>query len=291
MQNGQNMEKQTHPIDETANEITRRGLMLFEGVTGMPIYEKPNVTPFIVICLNHQGWLKTIYDMKAIEFHPHELAIIPPGHILVAKETSDDYLASLLVISPQFLASLSHSHPESYEHIEYYNGSAIHLSDERYKSINGYFHMLQAISLLNYPERDELLAKQLEIGAKLIEVYIQENNAMALKHITADQDLLNRFQNAIVKHSRESRKVQFYADLLCLSPKYFGTLIKEQTGISASHWITSYVIVQAKTMLRYRKDLNIQQISYKLGFPDAAAFTRYFKANAGLSPKEYRALQ
>lgn len=291
MQNDQGMEKQAHHIDETANVITRRGLMLFEGVTGMPVFEKPNVTPFIIICLNHRGCLKTIYDMKAIEFHPHELAIIPPGHILVAKETSDDYLASLLVISPQFLTKLSHSSPESYEHIEYYNGSAIHLSDERYKSINGYFHLLQAISLLNYPERDELLAKQMEIGAKLIEAYIQENNEMALKHITADQDLLNRFQNAIVKHSSESRKVQFYADLLCLSPKYFGTLIKEQTGLSASHWITSYVIVQAKTLLRYRKDLNIQQISFQLGFPDAAAFTRYFKANTGLSPKEYRAQQ
>ena len=285
------MEKPSHPIDETANEIKKRGLMLFEGVTRMPAYEKPYVSPFIVICLNHRGWLKASYDMKAVEFHPHELAIVPPGHILVAQETSDDYLASLLVISPQFLGKLSHNHPESYEHIEYYDRSAVHLNDERYKSINGYFHIIQAISQLNSPERDEMLTKQLEIGARLIEIYIQENNAMALKHHTADQDLLNRFQNAIVKHSSESRKVQFYADLLCLSPKYFGSIIKEQTGVSASDLITRYVIVQAKTMLRYRKDLNIQQISYQLGFPDPAAFTRYFKANTGMSPREYRAQQ
>lgn len=285
------MEKKTRSIEETANEIKRRGLMLFEGVTRMPVYAKPYVSPFIVICLNHRGYAKANYDMKAVEFHPHDLVIIPPGHILVAKETSEDYLASLLVISPQFLEKLSRNHPAPYEHIEYYNNSAIHLSDERYKGINGYFHILQAISELNPSERDELLAKQLEIGVRLIEIYIQENNTMALKHITANQELLNRFQDAIVKHSSENRKVQFYADLLCLSPKYFGTIVKEQTGVSASEWITRYVIVQAKTLLRYRNDLNIQQISFQLGFSDPAAFTRYFKANTGLSPKEYRAEQ
>ena len=285
------MEKQTHPIEELANEITRRGLMVFDDVTSLHVYKKPYVAPFIVICLNHRGWLKTVYDMKTVEFHPHDLAIVFPGHILVAKETSDDYLASLLVVSPQFLEKLSNSHPSSYLHIEYYNSSTIHLSDERYKSIYGHFHLLQAINQLDYPERDELLAKQLEIGARLMEIYIQENNAMALKHITANQELLNRFQNAIVKHSSENRKVQFYADLLCLSPKYFGTIVKEQTGFSASEWITRYVIVQAKTLLRYRNDLNIQQISFQLGFSDPAAFTRYFKANTGLSPKEYRAEQ
>lgn len=285
------MEKKTRPIEEIANEITSRGLMVFEGVTRLPVYKNPSIAPFIVICLNHQGWMKANYDMKAVEFHPHELAIIPPGHIFVAEETSDDYLSSLLVISPPFLEKLSHNRFASYEHIKYYNSSAIHLSDERYKSINGYYHMLQAISQLAPPERDELLAKQLEIGARLVEIYIQENNTMALKHITANQELLNRFQDAIVKHSSENRKVQFYADLLCLSPKYFGNIIKEQTGFSASEWITRYVIVQAKTLLRYRNDLNIQQISFQLGFPDPAAFTRYFKANTGLSPKEYRAEQ
>ena len=92
-------------------------------------------------------------------------------------------------------------------------------------------------------------------------------------------------------HFRESKEVQYYANLLCLSPKYFGSIIKENTGTSASDWISQYVIVQAKSLLRHNKDLNIQQISYQLGFTDPAAFTRYFKANAGLSPKEYREQQ
>ena len=265
--------------------------MLIEGVNRMPTYEKPYVSPFIVVCLNHQGWMKAVYDLRPVEFHPHDLAVIPPEYILVAKESSDDYLASLLVIDPKFLKSLSHQHPLSYNEIKYRYNSATHLSNEQYEGVLGYFRMLNALSQISHPNRDELIANQLEIGAQLIEIYLQENGMMKMQKSPSAQQLVNRFQNAVVKHYTESRKVEYYADLLCLSPKYFGSLIKEQTGITASVWISRYVIAKAKTLLHYRKHLSIQQISYELGFQDPAAFTRYFKTNTGLSPKEYREQQ
>ena len=285
------MENQAHPIDEMVSQIKERGLMLIEGVNRMPQYEKPYVSPFIVICLNHRGWLKAIYDLKPVEFRPHDLALIPSDYILVAKESSDDYLASLLVIDPQFLDRLSHQHPLSYDHIKYRYNSASHLSNEQYEGVLGWFRILDALSQTNHPDRDELLANQLEIGAQLIEIYLQENGMMNMQESPSTQQLVDRFQNAVVNHYTKSRKVEYYADLLCLSPKYFGSLIKEQTGIAASVWISRYVIAKAKTLLHYHKDLSIQQISYQLGFPDPAAFTRYFKTNAGVSPKEFRGQQ
>ena len=285
------MNHETHPIDEMVNQIKERGLMLIEGVNRMPAYEKPYVSSFIVICLSHRGWMKAVYDLKPVEFRPHDLALIPPEYILVAKESSDDYLASLLVIDPQFLKKLSYHHPLSYDHIKYRYNSATHLSNEQYEGMFGYFRMLNAISQINHPNRDELLANQLEIGAQLIEIYLQENSTMKMQKSASTQQLVDRFQNAVVNHYTESRKVEFYANLLCLSPKYFGSIIKEQTGIAASVWISRYVIAKAKTLLHYRKHLSIQQISYELGFQDPAAFTRYFKTNTGLSPKEYREQQ
>ena len=283
------MEYQAHPIEKMMDQIKERGLMLIEGVNRMLIYEKPYVSPFIVICLNHRGWMKAVYDLRPVEFRPHDLAVIPPEYIVVAKESSDDYLASLLVIDPQFLKRLSLQHPLSYDHIKYRYNSASHLSNEQYEGVLGHFRMLNAISQINHPNRDELLANQLETGTQLIEIYLQENGMMKMQESPSAQQLVNRFQNAVVNHYTESRKVEYYANLLCLSPKYFGSIIKEQTGIAASVWISRYVVAKAKTLLHYRKDLSIQQVCYELGFQDPAAFTRYFKANAGLSPKEYRA--
>ena len=78
------MEYQAHPIEKMMDQIKERGLMLIEGVNRMPIYEKPYVSPFIVIYLNHRGWLKAIYDLRPVEFRPHDLAVIPPEYIVVA---------------------------------------------------------------------------------------------------------------------------------------------------------------------------------------------------------------
>ena len=269
--------------------ITERGLMLFDNISRIPIFEKPYTSPYIVISINHRGWMKANFDMKLVEFRPHDLAMVPPGHILYAKESSEDYLASLLVISPHFIEKLSHNnHLFTINPLEYQYNSTFHLSDEQYEGMLGNFRILNCISQLNHPDRDELLANQMEIGTRLMEIYLHEKGIVSTQVYNSPQQLLNRFLNAIVKHFRESKEVQYYANLLCLSPKYFGTIIKESTGTSASDWISHYVIIQAKSLLRHNKDLNIQQISYQLGFSDPAAFTRYFKANAGLSPKEYR---
>lgn len=284
------MTTHTHPLDEMRDQISERGLMLFDNINRVSIYEKPYVSPFIVFCLNHQGWLKTIYDTQQKEFHRHDLAVIPPGHVLQAQDSSDDYLVSLLVISPRFLEKLGLFHPSPNEH-KYHNDFAFHLNDEQYKGILGYFQMLNAISLSNHLEREALLANQFEIGARLIEIYYQENGMVTSQETHSVQELFRRFQYAVVNHFHESREVQYYAELLCLSPKYFGSIIKEHTGVSASKWISRYVIIKAKSLLRHSQNLNIQQISYQLGFPDPAAFTRYFKANTGMSPKEYRAQQ
>ena len=284
------MEHQIHPLEEMKDQIMERGLMLFDNVNKVPIYEKPYASPYIVVVLNHQGWLRTIYDLQQKELQPHDLVVIPPGHIMEAQESSDDYLVSLLVISPRFLEKLTRNYTQSQEQIRFYINSDIHLNDEQYKGVVGYFQMLQAISQVDHPEREALLAKQMKIGVQLIEIYLQENGITTMG-FTPAQELLKRFQNAVVKHFHESREVKYYADLLCLSPKYFGTLIKEETGISASEWISRYVIIQAKSLLRHSRCLNIQQISYQLGFSDPAAFTRYFKMNAGLSPKEFRVQQ
>ena len=284
------MEKQPHALEEIRDQIKKHGLMVFDNINRVPIYEKAYASQFFVLWLNHRGGLKSLFDKQQKEFHQHDFVMMPPGHVMEILEYSDDYLVSLLVISPSFLQNLKHLYPFYFEHVEYRYNSVFHLSDEQYEGMQGNFMMLQAISQLNHLERNELLVKQMEIGTQLMEIYLHENGLTA-PELTPAQQLVNRFKDALVNHFQESREVQYYANLLCLSPKYFGSIIKKQTGISANEWISGYIIVQAKSLLRHSQSLNIQQISYQLGFSDPAAFTRYFKTNAGVSPTEYRAQQ
>lgn len=264
--------------------------MVFDNINRVPIYEKAYASQFFVLWLNHRGGLKSLFDKQQKEFHQHDFVMMSPGHVMEILEYSDDYLVSLLVISPTFLQNMKHTYPFYFEQVESRYNSVFHLSDEQYEGMQGHFMMLQAISQLSCVERNELLVMEMEIGTQLMEIYLHENGLTA-PELTPAQQLVNRFKDALVNHFQESREVQYYAHLLCLSPKYFGSIIKKQTGISANEWISGYIIVQAKSLLRHSQSLNIQQISYQLGFSDPAAFTRYFKTNTGMSPKEYRAQQ
>ncbi len=80
----------------------------------------------------------------------------------------------------------------------------------------------------------------------------------------------------------------FYARQLCITPKYLTTLIKRISGLSVSEWIDNYVIIEAKTLLKY-STMSIQEIAYYLNFPNQSFFGSYFKRNTGMSPSQYKA--
>ena len=83
------------------------------------------------------------------------------------------------------------------------------------------------------------------------------------------------------------RSVAFYAGKLFISPKYLSLIIKESTGKSATDVIDSYVVLEAKNLLRF-SGKNIQQVAYELNFPNQSSFGKYFKHLTGMSPSEYQ---
>lgn len=99
--------------------------------------------------------------------------------------------------------------------------------------------------------------------------------------------LFEQFMELVSKYHDRHRNVGFYADKLCLTPKYLSKLIKNATGRSAPEWIDAYVILEAKNLLKY-SDCTIKEIVYKLNFPNQSVFYKFFKARTGMTPSEYR---
>ena len=104
---------------------------------------------------------------------------------------------------------------------------------------------------------------------------------------TRADDIFNRFLKLLEEFHMKERNVGFYADKLCLSPKYFSKLIKQASGRSAPDWIDSFVILEAKNFLKY-SEMSIKEIVYRLNFSDQPTFTKFFKAHTGLTPVQFR---
>lgn len=96
-----------------------------------------------------------------------------------------------------------------------------------------------------------------------------------------------RFIDLLAKHPKISRRVDFYAEQLCLTPKYLMTLVRKATGKSARGWIDDFIISNAQFLLRH-SDMSIQQIAFELNFPNQSFFGKFFKEHTGYAPSEYR---
>lgn len=96
-----------------------------------------------------------------------------------------------------------------------------------------------------------------------------------------------KFSMLVFKHHRDHRNIAFYADKLCISPLYLTKVIQEVNGQSASEFITDYVVVEIKSMLR-NATLEIKDVVRNAGFASQSSLSRFFRHHTGMSPTEYR---
>lgn len=99
--------------------------------------------------------------------------------------------------------------------------------------------------------------------------------------------ICENFMKLVHKYHCREREVGFYANKLCLTPKYLSQLISRTSGKSAPDWINSFVILEAKNLLKYT-DKDIKEIAYELNFRSTPVFYRFFKKQTGMTPAEYR---
>ena len=99
--------------------------------------------------------------------------------------------------------------------------------------------------------------------------------------------LFEQFIALVTEHHGQERSVGFYADKLCITPKYLSKIIKNVSNMSAPEWIDNYVILEAEHLLRH-SDLSVKMIADRLNFPSQSFFFKYFKSHTGFTPKQYR---
>lgn len=99
--------------------------------------------------------------------------------------------------------------------------------------------------------------------------------------------IFEQFLKLVAENFMSHKNIGFYADRLYLTPKYLSSLVKTVSGRTASEWIDSFVILEAKNLLKY-SDMTVKEIGYKLNFASIPSFFKFFKSNTGMTPTDYR---
>ncbi|GIZ07579.1 AraC family transcriptional regulator [Flavobacterium sp. UMI-01] len=106
-------------------------------------------------------------------------------------------------------------------------------------------------------------------------------------HLTRQEKLALRFIKLLNENIKQERSVQFYADILCVTPGYLSKVLKSLSQKNASQLIDEAVIMEAKLLLQ-NQTLSILEVATELQFSDQSFFGKYFKKHTGFSPSKYR---
>ena len=182
-----------------------------------------------------------------------------------------------------------------YSFFAYSSNEALHLSDEE-KVI--FTDCLNKIRLeLERPadsHSKRLIVRNIEL---LLDYCMRFYERQFATRSVVNKDILVRFEDLLNGYFSSDRSrelglptVRYFADKICLSPNYFGDLIKKETGRTPQEYIQAKIIDLSKELI-LEPGKTVSQVAYDLGFQYSQHFNRVFKKNVGCTPNEYRKRQ
>ena len=180
----------------------------------------------------------------------------------------------------------------SYSFFSYSSNEALHLS-LREREI--FSDCLDKINLELDHSIDRLSKRLISRNIQLLLDYcLRFYERQFITRAEANGTVLSRFENLLDEYFENSSAqteglptVRYFADKVCLSPNYFGDLVKKETGKTPQEYIQNKIIDLAKEMI-IGTDKTVSEIAYELGFQYSQHFSRIFKKNVGCTPLEYR---
>ena len=136
-------------------------------------------------------------------------------------------------------------------------------------------------------EKERMLL-MLSLTYRLCSVF---SKMIGLNHSISERqtDIYIRLIELVGKYYDRHRSVAFYADKLCLSPKYLSSIVKSISGLTVQQHVFK-AIVRRSILLMNNTDMSIKQISDSFHFPNPSSFGTFFKKHTGMSPRTFRQL-
>lgn len=239
----------------------------------------------LTICLNGKSDIRLNY--KDYSFEKNDVFTYMPNQIFMVKEKSADFVIENLFLSADYVLSLPL--PRNFDLLKKMRiNPIIKAGEERIHTMLEY-HSLIAKS---HRQEDNLYKEEQTkalIYALLMEASIcySVSEREASPTVSRQEILTDEFFSLMLKEYKKERSVAYYADKLCLTPKYLSMAVKKVTGHPISEWLNEVVIIEAKRLLK-ATDYTALQISEELNFSNPSFFGKFFKQYTGMSPLQYK---
>jgi len=266
------------------NEISSVNFEFFRYPTRIDGY-------LFAICTS--GEIKISINLSELKLTAGKIAINFPENIVQVNEIGEDAKGYFLLLSNDFLREIKFELEIAMPlYMLIKKNPCIALTNNEMNSLIEFHHLIK--KMMEFPNekyrmqviRGLMTALAYNLSA-IIGNHSDEIVQIASGTKTRKEIFFEKFMILLKEYHRDEREVNFYAEKLCITPKYLSSMIKDISGRSAAEWIGEFVILEAKSLLKY-SDMTIQEIAYSLHFPTQSFFGKYFKHHTGMSPSKYK---
>lgn len=235
------------------------------------------------------------YGRKNYDFQEGTLVFVGPGQVVTISKIGERQKMSgfALLFHPDLLLGTHLGRTiENYNFFSYETYEALHMSPKERQIVLDCFAKIQD----ELSERIDKHSKTVIVSAiELFLNYCQRfYDRQFITRDTINRNVVEQFESSLKSYIRSGKalekgipSVAQFAEEQNFSANYFGDLVKKETGKSAQEFIQLKLIEIAKQRI-YDPNLSIAEIAYSLGFKYPQHFTRLFKQQVGISPKEFR---
>ena len=244
-----------------------------------------------------KGEFEVEINLKKFTIRKDSMFIYTPGNIVrvtnIDPREKESVHFVVVAISEDLMSSTRFDFSKLYnESLRLLESPCVVINENERKLYRKYFDLIQEVSKMRMPNMRESVTALISsifylMGAMWTDRLTEAKKNGGDEMSTRSRIVLEDFLLLVRDYHTKERSLSFYADKLYLTPKYLSKLIKSVSGKSAHEWIDSFVILEAKNLLKY-SDMSIKSIVYELNFPNQTTFYRFFKTKTGMTPSEYR---
>lgn len=265
------------------------GEMFFaDNITGVPSLARVFQVRFVAFVICTGGELKLKLNSRNYSIGRYDALFVDAATIVDIVERTPDFSCKIFATTSDVAFTFVNSRLfEAAMAIQ--SNPVIHLSDEEI------LLMLKYYELVDYKLLHPDISMSKESIGLIVKAYACDLLTCVDHHLDRREPatlrqgdkLYRRFITMLSTGDSVSRSVQWYADRLCVSPKYLATICRRHANKTPGELIASSLVSRIKQLLLY-SDLSIKEISAQMGFNNLSFFGKYVRKHLGLSPNAYR---
>lgn len=268
-------------------------IILINNLNQIPLENLTIQLDMIVILMCCDGKLQLNINGEVFNVRKNNILICTNFHTLTDPMISPDFKCEILAVSMKRVAQICPPLGPNMQYMLFIKDNPlIELKEEEVNLLFCYKTFFKG--KINAPKSkyfSESLNGMLQstfyevIG--VLDRFKKDSNILNCKASDTDNNLVQKFILLLGNDGAKNRTVKYFADELCVSPKYLSTVCHKTTGKTPSEWIRDMLVQRIHFML-LGTDLSCKEIAAQLDFPNASFFGKFTKQYMGCTPLEYR---